>query len=78
MATVQKRQRKVISITDVVDVYHIRQYNPAKREEVEAPELIPGNIEISRSLVSRKTITYSMTRDEFRKLAKAEEHNETL
>lgn len=78
MATVQKRQRKIIAITDVVDVYHIRQYNPVKREEVEAPELIPGNIEISRQMVSRKTVTYSMSRDEFRKLAKAEEHIETL
>lgn len=78
MATVQKRQRKHITITDVVDVYHIRQYNPVKREEVEAPELIPGNIEISRQMVSRKTVTYSMSRDEFRKLAKAEEHIETL
>lgn len=78
MATVQKRQRKTITITDVIDVYHIRQYNPVKREEVEAPELIPGNIEISRQLVSRKTVAYTMTRDEFRKLAKAEEHIETL
>lgn len=78
MATVQKRQRKAISITDVVDVYHIRQYNPVKREEVEALELIPGNIEIGRQLVSRKTVTYTMTRDEFRKLAKAEEHIEDM
>lgn len=78
MATVQKRQRKHITITDVVDVYHIRQYNPVKKEEVEAPELIQGNIEISRQLVSRKTVTYTMSRDEFRKLAKAEEHTETL
>lgn len=78
MATVQKRQRKNITITDVVDVYYIRQYDPVKREEVEAPELIPGNIEISRQLVSRKTITYTMSREEFRKLAKAEEHTETL
>lgn len=78
MATVQKRQRKHITITDVVDVYHIRQYNPVKKEEVEAPELIRGNIEISRQLVSRKTVTYTLSRDEFRKLAKAEEHIETL